>query len=144
MKSAVRTIAGVVIAAMVAFMLVLAVEGFSAVVHPFPDDFAGTEEEVLQHVARYPQWVLAVVVPAWGLTTWLSTWIAKRIGGRLAAWLAGLLLVALLVLNLSLCPYPLWFKGACLVAMPLAIALALRSGKGNKSLTQSRRDAEKK
>ena len=49
-------------------------------VHPFPENFGGTTEEMCLHVKRYPDWVLAVVVVAWGTTALVSTWIAQRIG----------------------------------------------------------------
>ena len=82
---AVRVIAGSLAGMLVAFLLLIGVEMLSAIVHPFPADFGGTTEEVCQHVARYPQWVLALAVPAWGLTAFASTWTAARIGGRGAA-----------------------------------------------------------
>ena len=36
-----------------------------------------TKEEVYEHVSRYPQWVLALVVPVYGLTAFVSTWTVK-------------------------------------------------------------------
>ncbi|HEX2518177.1 MAG TPA: hypothetical protein VHK04_01370, partial [Castellaniella sp.] len=56
------------------------VELFSAVVHPLPEDFGGTTEELCRHVERYPPWVLALVVPAWAVTALVGTWTAKRMG----------------------------------------------------------------
>ncbi len=44
MKPALRTLAAVVRGQSVAFVLVIAVELFSAVVYPPPDDFDGTTE----------------------------------------------------------------------------------------------------
>ena len=61
-----------------AFLLLVGVELFSAVVHPVPPNFGGTKEEMCQHVARYPQWVLAVVVPLWALTAFLGAWTARK------------------------------------------------------------------
>ena len=80
-----------------AFGLVIAVEAFSAVVHPMPPDFTGTMDEVCQHVARYPDWVLDVVVPLWGATGFLGTRVASRLGGR---W-ADLALTVLLTVAIS-------------------------------------------
>jgi hypothetical protein len=131
-------IAGLFTGIVVALVLLIAVEAFSAVVHPLPPDFAGTEEEMCAHVARYPQWVLAVVVPAWAFTAWAATWSAKRIGslayasplgrgrelssgrGKFAPLAIALLLAAAVVCNVSMLPYPLWFK----IVMPLAVIAA--------------------
>jgi hypothetical protein len=107
---AVRVLAGCLAGMLIAFLMLVAVELFSAIVHPFPPDFSGTEDEICQHVARYSHWVLALVVPAWGLTALASTWTAARIGGRGAALLIGLMLLAGLVFNVSMLPYPMWFK----------------------------------
>jgi hypothetical protein len=86
MKTALRTVLGVVAGVALAFVLVIAVELFSAVVHPLPPGFAGTMDEMCLHVARYPDWVLGVVVLAWSATTFVSTWGRqtdwKSIGGR--------------------------------------------------------------
>src|SRR5438045_1803118 len=60
MKAVLRTLAAVFAGLLVLFILVVAVELFSAVVHPLPEDFGGTTEEMCRHVERYPQWVLAV------------------------------------------------------------------------------------
>ena len=78
MKVALRTLTAVSIGLFVALALLAAVELFSAVVHPLPEDFGGTTEEMCRHVQRYPQWVLAVVVPAWAFTALISTWTAQN------------------------------------------------------------------
>ena len=108
------------------FLLVIAVELFSGVVHPFPKDFGGTKEEVCRHVERYPSWVLAVVVPAWGIAGLASTWIARRIGNFASTAIVGLLLLAALVDNISMLPYPTWFKIASLLVIPAAILAGSR------------------
>jgi len=79
MKSAGRTLLAVVAGMALAFALVVAVEFFSSVVHPFPADFNG---DIPAHVRRYPHWVLGVVVLMWGATAAAATWVASRIGGR--------------------------------------------------------------
>jgi hypothetical protein len=123
---AVRVIAGILAGMLVVFLLLVAVEMLSAVAHPFPADFGGTEEEVCQHVARYPRWVLALVVPAWGLTALASTWTAARIGGRGAAIFIGLLLLAALVCNVTMLPYPMWFKALSVAVSGVAVLAAIR------------------
>lgn len=126
MKTALRTLAAVAAGLLAAFVLVVAVEGFSAVVHPMPDGFGGTPEEICRHVERYPAWVLAVVVPAWGLTAFVGAWIARRIGNWYSYAIVGLLLLAAVALNISMLPYPIWFKLANLLVVPIAIFLGGR------------------
>ncbi len=93
-----------------ALVLVITVELFSAVVHSVPPGFTGTMDEMCQHVARYPHWVLGVVVLAWSATTFLSTWVARRIGNRLAGIAVILILTFAIVFNVSKLPYAMWFK----------------------------------
>ena len=126
MATAFRGIAAIIAGMIVAFSFVVAVELFSAVVHPVPPDFGGTMEEMCLHVARYPQWVLALVVPAWAGTVFASTWISGRMGNRLCGLFIGLLLLAALIFNLSMLPYPIWFKILNLLAIPAAILLGDR------------------
>jgi hypothetical protein len=125
MTAVFRVIGALVAATLVAFVLVVAVEAFSAVVHPLPADFGDTMEEMCAHVERYPAWVLAVVVPLWAGIALVSTWIAGRLGNRVCAIILGLFLLSMLVLNISMLPYPVWFKIATLVAMLSAVALAV-------------------
>jgi hypothetical protein len=132
MKVALRGIAGVLTGLIVAFVLVFALELFSAVVHPFPEGVEQTMEEMCRHVENYPQWILAVAVAAWAVTALLSTWVAKKIGNVYSALIVGLLLLAALVMNLSMLPYPIWFKVANLIAIPGAIAAGLQLSRRQK------------
>src|SRR5207249_635758 len=114
MAKVLRGIAAVIAGLIVALVFVVAVELFGSVVHPLPADFGGTTEEMCEHVSRYPHWVLAVVVLAWGATAFVGTWTAGRIGNRRSALVTGLLLLAAVVFNVSMLPYPIWFKVAIL------------------------------
>lgn len=125
MATAVRTVIAIIAGMVASFVLIIGMEAFSAVVHPFPPDFKGTMEEVCAHVARYPPWVLAVAVPAWGIAAFLGTWIANKVGNRGAAIFVGLLLLASVVYNVSKLPYYTWFKVACLVVIPIALGLGI-------------------
>ncbi len=125
-KACVRIVAGTVIGLFVAFVLIVGVEGFSAVVHPLPKDFGGTMEEMCRHVERYPQWVLAVVVPMWAVAALVSTLVAQRIGNRYSSGVVGLLLLLALVFNISKLPYPIWFKLVTLLVVPVAIIAGSR------------------
>lgn len=120
MLTLVRVVLGLLAGMAIAFVLVIAVELFSAVVHPFPEGFSGSHEETCAHVARYPHWVLAVVVPLWSATIYLSTWIARKIGFVAAAANVATLLVVGILFNVAMLPYPVWFK----VAAPLSAAIA--------------------
>ncbi len=117
--------AGALIAAIaITLVLVIAVEIFSAVVHPVPENFDGSVEEMCEHVAQYPHWVLAVVVPMWGATAFIGTWIAGRVGNRACAIFIGVLLLAAVLWNVAMLPYPLWFK----LIQPVVVAIAVVYG----------------
>ncbi len=113
---------GAIVAAIATtLVLLIAVELFSSVVHPLPADFDGSMEQMCAHVANYPHWVLAVAVPMWGFTAFLGTWIAGRLGNRGSAIFLALLLLAAVLWNVSMLPYPLWFK----IVQPIAILIAV-------------------
>ena len=128
MRTALRTILAVVGGMALAFVLVIAVELFSAVVHPTPPGFTGTMDEMCQHVARYPHWVLAVVVPAWSAIAFVSTWVATRIGNRWAGIAVILILTFGIVFNVSKLPYAMWFKVVMLTCFPVACYLGITRG----------------
>ncbi len=125
MSKLLRGLGGIVAALAVAIVLLIAVEIFSNVVHPVPAGFDQSMEQMCQHVANYPDWVLAVVVPMWAGIAFASTWVAARIGNRACAIFIGLLLLVGLVFNVTQLTYHLWFKVVILTAIPLAIAAAL-------------------
>ena len=126
MKAVLRSFAAVLAGLLVLLLLVVAVELFSAVVHPVPEGFQGTTEEMCRHVERYPPWVLAVVVPMWAVAALASVWTAQRIGNLFSSTTVGLLLLAALVVNLSMLPYPTWFKIANLLVIPVAVLVGGR------------------
>lgn len=109
-----------------AFVLVVAVEAFSAVVHPFPANFDGN---IPAHVRRYPDWVLAVVVPMWSGIALAATWLATRIGNRVAGWIVAALLAWALIFNLTALPYTMWFKIAMFSCFTFACPLGIRFGR---------------
>lgn len=125
-----RLICAFLAAMLLAFLLVIAVEFYSSLVHPFPPGLGMTPEEICLHVTRYPQWVLATVVPLWGGTAWLGTWVAHRLGSWGCGLAVAMLLYAAVLFNCSMLPYPLWFKGAMTLAIPVAAYAALRGRAG--------------
>ena len=126
MAIVIRCMAAIFAGMIVALVMVVAVEAFSAVVHPVPPDFKGTKEEMCLHVERYPPWILALVVPAWAGTAFAGTWISGWIGNRKCALGVGLFLIAAVVFNVSILPYPVWFKLANLLVVPTAVLLGSR------------------
>ncbi len=124
------SVLAVAVSLIAAFALVIAIEGVSAVYHPAPPGMDPTDIEACKaHVANYPQRLLAVVVLAWGLTTFASVWIATRLGAfrHFAHGIAvGSLLLILVIVNMLMLPYPLWFELANLVVMPLGVLLGIR------------------
>jgi hypothetical protein len=75
-------------------------EAFDNVVHPYPANFNGN---IPEHVRRYQDWVLGVVVLAWGATA-AATWAASRVGNRPAGGVVALLLAWGLIFNLTKLP----------------------------------------
>ena len=125
MKSVLHTGIGAAVGLAVALVLVIAVELFSSVVHPIPANLAGN---IPEHVRRYPQWVLAVVVPMWGATALAAAWVAARLGNRTAGLVVTVLLVCALLFNLSMLPYVMWFKIVMPVALVAACIIGVRHG----------------
>ena len=131
--SILRSIGAVILSLVVA--LVIAVEGVSAVLHPFPPGFEGTPDEMHEHVARYPGWILALAMVGWGGITFVSTWIATRLGTRRhpAHGIAiGLLLLLAVIFNMYLLPYPIWFEVLNLIVLPIGIYCGARLGSGDR------------
>jgi hypothetical protein len=124
-----RILGSIVAGLLLAIALVIAVELWSAVVHPLPPGFEHTPEAMCAHVERYPHWVLAVAVAAWGATVYASTWLTSWLGNRVCGGFVGLLLLAAALFNMAMLPYPTWFEVANVVVFPLAILLGLRAGR---------------
>lgn len=122
---ALRIVGAFVASVICTLVLLIAVEAFSAWVHPFPADFDGSQAEMCQHVARYPAWVLAAVIPMWSLIAFIATWIAGHIGSRPTAFVIALVLLAAVGLNMSMLPYPLWFEVVQVIGIIAAILCAI-------------------
>jgi hypothetical protein len=126
MKTVLTTVVAVAVGIITAFLLLIAVELFSAVVHPVPEGFGHTPEEMCRHVENYPNWVLMAVVPMWGATAFVSVWLAGKIGHLRSVFVVGTLLLAAVTANIAMLPYPSWFRIASPLAALVAIAAAGR------------------
>ncbi len=135
MRFVLRTVLGIVVGMALAFVLVIAVEWFGALVHPLPANFDGN---MAAHVRRFPHWVLAVVVLLWSGTAAAATRVASRVGNRVAGIVVALLLAAALVFNLAMLPYTTWFKVVMLCAFPFACLLGIKNGQ--RTVTRSNVD----
>ncbi|TWT77407.1 hypothetical protein Pla123a_20680 [Posidoniimonas polymericola] len=129
MRTVLRFVAAVVLGLALSLIGVIAVEFYSSIVHPFPPGIQQMEDPEKQmeamcvHVANYPGWVLASVVPMWLGTVCLGVYAARRIQGVAAALTVAAPLFLALGLNLSMLPYPWWFTAAMLVGFPIAVWL---------------------
>ena len=132
--SILRSIGAVIAGLVVAMILIIAVEGISAVFHPFPPGVDPQDFEACKaHVAKYPTWVLAVAALGWGATVFLSSWLATRFGtGRHPAHgiVVGSLLYLAAASNILMLPYAMWFEVGCLVLLPLCAFAGAWLGKG--------------
>lgn len=136
-RSLMRSTGAIILSLVVAGVLLVAIEAFSASVHPFPPEADPMDlEDCRAHVAQYPQWVLAVAAIGWYFTVFVSCWLATRLGtgSHPAHGIAvGLLLLLLAGFNMFLLPYPLWFETANYVIFPIAIFAAVRLGSRGRS-----------
>jgi hypothetical protein len=132
-----RSFLGLLTGIVVAMALLVAVEFASSIFHPFPPDFGGTQAEMCAHVARYPQWFLAAAVPAWAFTAFAGTWTAKRLGTCAAAITIGVLLTLAVVFNVSMLPYPSWFKIFAVAGVLAGVLLAVRTRPQRPSILNS-------
>lgn len=137
MVAVLRGIFSIIVGVVVAFLLLVAIEAASDVIHPLPADFNGTKEEMCKHVARYPHWVLALVVVAWSGTAFVSTWITRRIGNLGCGIFIGFLLWAALAFNVAMLTYSIWFEVVILFAVPASIFLGLHLARPRKSVSIS-------
>lgn len=133
--SILRSIGAVIAGLVVAMILIIAVEGISAVFHPFPPDVDPADYEACKaHVANYPTWVLVVATLGWGATVFLSSWLATRLGtGRHPAHgiVVGSLLCLAAAANIVMLPYAVWFEVGCPVLLPLCYIAGAWLGKGS-------------
>ncbi|MEM7081912.1 MAG: hypothetical protein AAF465_04205 [Pseudomonadota bacterium] len=129
-KSVLAVLVGIAIAA----GLFMAVEALSAVLHPWPDDFSGSFEEVARQVESYPAWVLVLLGGVcYGAIMLICTFVAARLGpdrhpGH--GYAVAIVLFGLVVFNLTMLPYPTWFWVLSMIVLPLTALVGTRLGSG--------------
>src|SRR5262245_50245200 len=132
--SVLRSIGSVVAGLVAAFIVVVAMEVFGEIFHPFPPGENPNDMEACKaHVARFPTWVLATGAVGWAAGVLIAAWLATRLGtGRKLAHgiVVGAILLALAGLNISMLPYAIWFPIAILVSFPIAALWGAKLGRG--------------
>ncbi|MEQ8954136.1 MAG: hypothetical protein RL120_08375 [Gammaproteobacteria bacterium] len=140
-KAVARSVGAVLASIIVGLLLLAAIEGISAVLHPFPADFVGTPQDMMNHVANYPAWVLALLGGGgWALTMLVIVWLATRLGsGQHPAhgYGVGALLLAAAAFNLYMLPYPLWFVLLDLVLLPAALIGGIKLATATGAVSQN-------
>ena len=128
--SILQSVGAVFLGLVIAFAMVIGIEGFGAVYHPFPPDVDPTDFAVCAaHVARFPDWILAVSSLGWTLTVVAASWTATRLGtGRHPAHGLGIggFLLGLAVFNMVILPYPIWFKVVTFITLSLGAYLGAK------------------
>lgn len=126
-----QNIGALLLSVVVAIFLLAGIEWIGTILHPFPADFAGTREEVAQHVANYPTGGLFVGGLGWAITMFIATWLATRLSSnRHSAYGIGLglLLLGGAIFNMAMLPYPFWYWLLNLILLPLGIYFGVRLG----------------
>ena len=133
-KLILQNLGAILLSIIVAITLLAGIEWIGVILHPFPADFAGTREEVMQHVANYPAFGLFVGGIGWAITIFTATWLATRLSSnRRPAFGIGIGLVLLsgAIFNMTMLPYPLWYWILCLITLPSGIYIGVRLGAHN-------------
>ena len=137
LRSILQSVGAVLLGLFIAFAMLIGVEGFGAVYHPFPPDVDPTNFAVCAaHVARFPDWILAVSSVGWTLTVVAASWTATRMGtGRHPAHGLGIggFLLGLAVFNMVILPYPILFKVVTFITLSLGAYLGAKWASGCKT-----------
>ena len=130
LTTALRSIGAILLSLVTALLFAAGLEGLSAILHPWPADFAGTNEEIVRQGETYPTWALALLGGVgWGATMFISVWLATRLGSNrnpIHGYVVGVILIAAAIFNISMLPYPTWFSLLNLVVLPAALYCGVR------------------
>ena len=128
-----RSVVAIALSLMAAMAIIVLVEVVTLMLHPFPPEVdTNDHDQVAEHVAKFPAWILAIATLGWGACAFVAAWIATRLGaGRHPAHgiAIGVLLLMMAGLNMYLLPYPSWFEVGNLVMFPVATLGAVQLGR---------------
>ena len=129
--SILRSIGSVIAGLVIAFVFLMAAEGYSELAYPFPTGYDEKDfmEVCKAHVAKYPPGILAVCTAIWALAPLTGSWLATRLGtSRHPAhgYVVGALLLAVAGMNMAMLPYPIWFPIVNLLTFPLGTYFGAR------------------
>lgn len=136
-RAILRSLLAVVVSLTVAFALVVAVELLCGALHPVPPGVDLNDLEACRdHVASFPDGVLAIAVAGWSVTVFASVWLATRLGSQrhpAHGYGVGVLLILLVAGNQLMLPYPRWFDVANMTLLPAMMLLAVRLALGTRA-----------
>lgn len=134
-KVILQNVGAILLSILVALLLLAGIEWVGAILHPFPADFAGTREEVMQHVANYPTLILALLGGiGWAIAMVIATWLATRLSSNRHPAFGvgiGLLLLSAAIFNMAMLPYPFWYWILVLIMLPIGIYFGVVLGTHN-------------
>ena len=131
-QSVFRSVSAIVIALAVAVFLFMVTEGIGSWLYPLPDDFGGTIEEIAQQVATTPALNLVLL----GGLCYGLTMLATRLGYQRKAWhgyVVGAVLLGMVIMNMTMLPYPTWFWVQELLVLSVAAFIGTRLGSGQQA-----------
>ena len=106
-----RSVLAILAGALVAFILIAAIELLSGKLYPLHAD-ANRPEEMGKAMARAPVGALLLVLLGWAVGTISGAWTATRTAGRsplIHGLAVGALLLCAALANLLSFPHPVWF-----------------------------------
>ena len=119
-----KSVVAVILSLAAAIFLFMVIKGISSILHPWPQDFAGTFEEISHQVKTYPFWVLALLGGVgYGATMLICSFIATRLGHNRSPWHGcgvSVVLFSMVVFNMTQLPYPTWFWVLMFTVLPPA------------------------
>ena len=120
-----RKIIAVVLGAVVAVVLIIAIEALGHAVYPLPANLDISDTEAMQaYVMSAPTGALLLVLAAWLVATLvgglLACFIARETPLVYSAIVGGLVLLGTII-NLMSIPHPLWFSAISVLALIAAI-----------------------
>ncbi len=127
-----RSVLAVLAGAIVAGLLIAAVESVSSAIYPLPPGIDLHDHEAMRrHIDQLPIGAFLFVLGAWAIGSFGGSWVAARLAGR-ARIVHGLVVGALFllagVLNMLLIPHPWWMWVGGIAALAGCSYLGARLG----------------